>query len=162
MRRPLVPPPVWAGAALMVQLCVSDGKPTLASVTTGALVVTASGALVLGALVKFGQQRTTVNPHELDHAQVLVTSGSNRLTRNPMYVGLAGVLVGHAVARRSVRALAPVAAYVAIIGRLQIPAEEAALKEQFGSDFDAYAQQVPRWIGWPQRIDMEAETGQED
>ena len=77
----------------------------------------------------------------------LVTSGPTAVTRNPMYVGMAGVLVAHAVLRGSWRALLPVAAFMAVMDRVQIPPEEQALAAHFGADYTAYRNQVPRWLG---------------
>ncbi len=64
-----------------------------------------------------------------------------------MYVGMAGVLLAHAILRRSAVAVVPVAAFVLVIGRFQIPVEEAALGAKFGDDFECYRRSVPRWLG---------------
>jgi protein-S-isoprenylcysteine O-methyltransferase Ste14 len=77
---------------------------------------------------------------------VLVTSGANQVSRNPMYVGMAGVLVAHALWRGSWRALLPAAGFVAYIDRVQVAAEERALHERFGAEYDAYVAAVPRWL----------------
>lgn len=73
--------------------------------------------------------------------------GPNAVSRNPMYVGLAGLLVAYAIDRRSLAALGPVAMFVLAIDRLQIPTEEAALRDLFGEDYEAYVRRVPRWLG---------------
>ena len=53
-----------------------------------------------------------VDPLHPDRAGQLVVEGPNGLTRNPMYVGMAGVLVAHAVRRGSWTALLPAALFV--------------------------------------------------
>lgn len=63
-----------------------------------------------------------------------------------MYVGMAGLLLARAVARRSWVAVLPVFGFVAVIDRMQIPAEEAAMAELFGHDYADYAVRVPRWL----------------
>ena len=63
-----------------------------------------------------------------------------------MYVGLTGLLVANAIRRGSVRALLPAVVFVVVMDRVQIPAEEAALAEKFGADYDAYRAAVPRWV----------------
>lgn len=83
----------------------------------------------------------------MDAASALVESGPNRFTRNPIYLAMAGVLLAHAIARRSWWALLPVAGFVAVIDRTQIRAEEEALRERFGEAYAAYARRVPRWVG---------------
>ncbi len=83
-----------------------------------------------------------------DQATSLVTGGPLQFSRNPMYVGMAGVLTAHAIARGRWPAGLPVIGFVAVIDRGQIPPEEAALVDNFGPAFTAYAEQVPRWLGF--------------
>ena len=64
-----------------------------------------------------------------------------------MYVGLAGLLVANAVWRGSWVALAPVAGFGLFVDRLQIEAEETALLEKFGAEYEAYRSASPRWLG---------------
>lgn len=63
-----------------------------------------------------------------------------------MYVGMAGLLVAHALWRRSWAALIPVAVFVTLLDRLQIQAEESALANTFGADYEAYRAASPRWL----------------
>lgn len=82
-------------------------------------------------------------------AETLVVSGPSRVSRNPMYLGMAGLLSAHALLRRSGAAWVPVAGFVVAIDRLQIPAEEAALRQRFGDEYERYVAVTPRWIGLP-------------
>jgi protein-S-isoprenylcysteine O-methyltransferase Ste14 len=86
-------------------------------------------------------------PVHPEQASVLVTTGANALSRNPMYVGLTGLLVANAVRLGAKTALLPVAAFTVVIDRLQIAAEESALLAKFGADYEAYRAAVPRWLG---------------
>ena len=63
-----------------------------------------------------------------------------------MYVGMAGLLLAHAVWRGSWTALLPVVGFVVFIDRAQIQAEETALLEKFGAAYEAYRATTPRWI----------------
>ena len=76
-----------------------------------------------------------------------MTTGANALSRNPMYVGLTGLLVANAVRLGAKRALLPVAVFTIAIDRLQIAAEESALITKFGPEYEAYRAAVPRWLG---------------
>lgn len=105
--------------------------------------------LATAASAQFHRVGTTVDPVHPTRASVLVTTGANSLTRNPMYVGLTGLLVSQAVRRSSWVALVPVAAFVLVIDRAQIPPEEAALRAHFGAEYEAYRARVPRWLGRP-------------
>ncbi|MCL4369253.1 MAG: zinc-binding dehydrogenase, partial [Actinobacteria bacterium] len=80
----------------------------------------------------------------------LVVRGLYRYVRNPMYVGMAALLLAHAAARRSLPALTPAVAFTAWIDRIQIPMEEAHLAERFPEAFNTYCNAVPRWLEAPQ------------
>lgn len=143
---PRVPPVGLALMAFGAQLALGRNyKATKASTAVAGAVGLGSAGLMVGSIAEFGRRRTTVNPVTPD-ASALVTSGPNRLTRNPMYVGIAGLLAAHAVMRRSPSLLVPVALFVAAIDRWQIPAEEAVLRDRFGDAYDAYTATTPRWL----------------
>jgi protein-S-isoprenylcysteine O-methyltransferase Ste14 len=142
------PPAALAAGAALAQRLVGAPRPARPARTAAAgLLGTASAALLASAVREFRRTRTTVNPLEPATATALVTSGPNRLSRNPMYVGMAGLLTSYALLRGRWPALLPVAAFVVTIDRGQIAAEEAALRERFPGDYAAYAARVPRWVG---------------
>jgi protein-S-isoprenylcysteine O-methyltransferase Ste14 len=89
---------------------------------------------------------TTVEPFHTDRSSFLVTSGANSISRNPMYLGMAGLLAANAIRRGSWVAVVPLAALVLVIDRLQIRAEEAALRGNFGPEYETYCADVPRWL----------------
>ena len=151
-RRFLVPPPVWFAAALGLQhLVARDRRPTKASIATSVALVGGAGALAISAVAAFHRNGTTIDPEHPERASALVADGPLAFTRNPMYLGLTGALVAHAMLRRSAAALVPVAGFVAVIDRVQIPVEERALRVRFGRRYDRYRRAVPRWVGVPGR-----------
>ncbi len=103
-------------------------------------------ALATASAWQFRRQGTTVEPFDPSKSTALVTTGVNTISRNPMYVGMAGVLVAHAVRRGSWRTLVPAAVFVGVIDRFQVAAEESALRASFGAEYDAYCDAVPRWL----------------
>ena len=109
-------------------------------------IALASVGLAEGSARELRRVGTTLNPIDPAQATTLVTTGPNSTTRNPMYVGLTMLLVANALRRGSWTALAPVAAFVMVMDRVQIAAEEAALQERFGAEYDAYRAAVPRWL----------------
>jgi len=120
--------------------------PTTERAAATTTVSLASMLMAGAAASQFRRSGTTVEPFHPDQTSVLVTTGANSISRNPMYVGMAGLLVANAIWRRSWAALAPVAGFVAIIDRLQIEAEESALLEKFGAGYEAYRAASPRWL----------------
>lgn len=144
-----IPPPVLAlGAALAQRALTRDARPpkTVRAVVAGAIAV-ASLALAGASARRFHRSGTTVDPFEPERASVLVTTGANSITRNPMYTGLAGLLVANAVRRGSWKALVPIVGFVLVIDRWQIPYEESALLSSFGPEYETYRDRVPRWLG---------------
>jgi protein-S-isoprenylcysteine O-methyltransferase Ste14 len=112
-----------------------------------AIVVAAAGIAVgLAGILAFRRATTTVNPMTPGNASSLVTGGIYRVTRNPMYVGVAIVLVGWAVFLASPWALVGVLAFVAYLTRFQIVPEERALASRFRDAYASYAARVRRWL----------------
>lgn len=143
------PPPLLAIAAALTQSALAKGahRPNDFRATGALAIAAASGVLASSAARQFRRRGTTLEPFNPALASVLVTTGANSVSRNPMYVGLVGLLVANSVRLGSWRALIPVAAFTVIIDRLQIPAEESALLSNFGADYEAYRAAVPRWLG---------------
>jgi len=143
-----VPPPLVALAAALAQRALTGATPTPDAgrvAVTGTLSV-ASMALAGAAASHFRRSGTPVDPIHPEAASVLVTSGANSISRNPMYIGMTGLLVAHALWRSSWVALLPAAAFVVLIDRFQIQAEESALAAMFGAEFEAYRAASPRWL----------------
>lgn len=113
------------------------------AIATGLVSAAALGASV----ASFRARRTTVDPREGAQPSMLVTGGLNSLTRNPMYVAMAGLLLAHAAWSGRTMSLMPAAVFVVWMDRAQIPAEEADLRALFGASFEEYAGRVPRWVG---------------
>ena len=144
-RRP--PPAVLLAMAGLAQGVVARGRRvTPSSMVVAAPVLGGSFCLLAASAGNFLRHCTTVDPVRVECAQHLVVDGPNRITRNPMYLGLAGVLLSHAIARRSLSVVIPLVGFVWLIDRYQIPAEEAALEARFGHAYLDYKEAVPRWL----------------
>ena len=142
-----LPPPALAGLAFGAQVLLSKRRASsTGSRIAGLLIAGASISLDVAATLEFKRNNTTMDPITLD-ATSLVETGPYRWTRNPMYLGAIGLLVAHAVARRSWPALIPAAVFATLIDRFQIPAEEAAMRQLFGSEYERYLAGRPRWLG---------------
>ena len=146
-----IPPPavaaivaagMWSVAGLGPQLSIAEVHKYAA--VTGLAAIGLAFSL-LGVLA-FRASDTTVNPLKPERASALVTGGVYRITRNPMYVGMAFVLLAWAVYLSAVLPLVGIAVFVVFITRLQIVPEERVLKSLFGAAYDAYAARVRRWL----------------
>jgi protein-S-isoprenylcysteine O-methyltransferase Ste14 len=145
-----IPPPVvglvvaglmWAVAALPPALPLSGGV----RMAIALLVVGIGLAFDLLGLIAFRRSRTTVNPLQPQKASALVTDGVYRLTRNPMYVGMAFLLTGWAVYLGSLLTFLGPVLFIVYITHFQIAPEERVLRARF-PEFEAYAARVRRWL----------------
>ena len=145
---PRIPPPAVAVAAALVQRALSDGAlpPTRSRTAAAATISLLSLSMAGAAGNRFRRAGTTTEPFQPGRATVLVTGGANAVSRNPMYVGMAGLLLAHAVGRGSWAALLPLVGFVGFIDRVQIRAEERALLEKFGTAYEDYRATTPRWV----------------
>ena len=100
----------------------------------------------LYGVLAFRQANTTVNPTTPVASTALVVRGVYRLTRNPMYLGFALLLLALAVWLGKMSALLLVPLFMAYLQHFQIRPEEDALHARFGASFDTYCQQVRRWL----------------
>lgn len=113
--------------------------------TPAGWTVFAMGATFAGwSWLMFYRAGTTRVPGEFSTA--LVTRGPYRMTRNPMYVGLAVAHVGEACILHQLIPVVLLPAVIAYLGWVVIPVEEQRLRAAFGADYDAYARKVGRWI----------------
>jgi len=76
----------------------------------------------------------------------LVTHGIYRVSRNPMYLGLALMMAGLAVGIGTFPFYAAVAAYFFVIDRVFCRHEEAKLSARFGEEYLTYTRRVRRWL----------------
>ena len=145
---PTVPPPLVALGAGLVQHALAPDRRTGVVRKAAAVSVGAAGlGLIGGSVARFRGQHTTIEPFDPSRASALVTDGPNALTRNPMYLGMAGVLTAHALLRGGWLTPLPVVGFVALIERVQVRPEEEALRGLFGEEYADYCRRVPRWLG---------------
>jgi len=112
--------------------------------TVGAVVFTLGAAIAGWGLVIFRRARTTTVPGRT--SAELVTSGPYRMTRNPMYVGLALAYLGEAGILKQVWPVILLPLMLAYLNWIVIPLEEARLTEAFQGDYEGYRTRVRRWI----------------
>lgn len=146
-----IPPPVVAVLTGLAMWAFADpanasGAVPVARWILCAVLALAGAAFDLSGLVAFRRARTTINPLRPDKTSSIVQAGIYRLTRNPMYVGLTLFLCAWAAYLWSWWALIGPAVFVAYITRFQILPEERVLAASFGEAFEAYRNNVRRWL----------------
>jgi protein-S-isoprenylcysteine O-methyltransferase Ste14 len=146
-----IPPPIVAFASAVLAWAISQLTPALDldghfKNAFAAFFVLLGVALVLWALVAFRAARTTVNPLAPSRSNVVVRIGPYRFTRNPMYLGMALLLVAWCIFLGNALALVSVILFNMYITKFQIAPEERALLAKFGVPYAAYLADVRRWL----------------
>lgn len=103
------------------------------------------GAGIAG-IWNFYKARTTMNPLEPSKATHFVSEGIYKLSRNPMYVGLACCLVSWAIWLSYLLPWLGVVLFIAYMTRFQIIPEERVLRQKFGDEYQNYCLKVRRWL----------------
>lgn len=103
------------------------------------------GAVLLWSFWNFlVQGRGT--PAPIDAPKELVATGFYRYVRNPMYVGILLMLIGHFLWFKTIGLIA-YAGIVFLAFHLFVTLyEEPTLRRKFGTSYEEYLRRVPRWI----------------
>ncbi len=146
-----VPPPVVGLLVALVMLATRLDASRLpldrpGRIAIAAVLVAVGIGFSLPAVLAFRRARTTVNPVRIEQASTLVTGGIFRVSRNPMYVGLACLLAAWAVMLATPWAWLGPVAFVAFVTRFQIVPEERLLAARFGEAFQSWRRRVRRWL----------------
>lgn len=147
----IAPPPLIFAAVLILGVAIDRFVAGVATLMPAALdYAIASGLAVAaaiflgGALGLFRKVRTRAEPWKPTTA--IVTAGLYRITRNPMYVGMALAYAGVAVFLGSALALALLPVALAAIHYGAVMREERYLEGKFGDEYLGYKARVRRWL----------------
>jgi protein-S-isoprenylcysteine O-methyltransferase Ste14 len=132
-------------AALLLQwlLPLPFLAPTLARIV-GVLVFLLGFGFGLPAARRMRQVKTTFNPYHSSTS--LVTSGTFRITRNPLYVANLVNYTGLVIFFRTPWGLLLLPVIVWLMNRWVIIQEERYLEQKFGDEYRHYKAKVRRWL----------------
>ena len=91
----------------------------------------------------------TGTPAPLAPTERLVVGGLYRYVRNPMYLAVAGIIVGQAFVLGQLVLLLYTGAFVVITVAFVHGYEEPTLRRRYGAQYERYRRAVPDW--WPRR-----------
>jgi protein-S-isoprenylcysteine O-methyltransferase Ste14 len=117
----------------------------------GVLPALGAIAMALGACIYFRcawefAVRGLGTPAPIAPTKFLVVGGLHRYVRNPMYLGVALVILGEAAFFRALH-LAEYAVLMLLAAHVFVVFyEEPTLRRQFGESYEQYRRTVPRWI----------------
>ena len=106
--------------------------------------------LILGIWINISADRafklteTTVKPFE--ESSILIQEGVFRWTRNPMYLGFVGILLGISMLLRSLLPYIVIIVFIILIDLVFIRVEEEMLEAKFMEEWKVYRSKVRKWI----------------
>ena len=146
-------PPVWTLGFAIVSYLLARNLPIysfdgLLSGWVGSALpialVAAGILLVLWSALWFRRKSTTIEPHRTPTA--LIVEGPYRLSRNPIYSGMALVLLGLSIWFGAISGFVGPVGFVLIITKRFIEKEEAVLRREFGEQADSYLRATRQWL----------------
>jgi protein-S-isoprenylcysteine O-methyltransferase Ste14 len=111
-----------------------------------AIYAVLGAAFDFAGLLAFRQSKTTINPLHPEKSSTLVSHGIYRVTRNPMYCGMASLLLAWAAYLQSPLSVFGVLVFIGYITQFQIKPEERMLEALFGDEYSRYCARVRRWL----------------
>jgi protein-S-isoprenylcysteine O-methyltransferase Ste14 len=144
-----IPPPLIYIAGFLVGVALEVAYPIEALPLALALIAALIGIVIWlaldgAAMLHFRRARTSMVP--MKPSTALVTSGPYRITRNPMYVGMAVLYAALALAFGVIWALAVLPLVILAVDRLVIAREEPYLERKFSDQYRQYRGRVRRWL----------------
>ena len=144
-----IPPPLIFVAGFLAGVALELAFPIGALPFALALIAGLLGgalwlALDAPAMSRFRGAGTSIVP--MRPTTALVTSGPYRFTRNPMYLGMAFLYAGLALAFGTIWALVLLPVVLLVVDRQVIAREERYLESKFGEAYREYKSRVRRWL----------------
>jgi protein-S-isoprenylcysteine O-methyltransferase Ste14 len=140
----LLPGMATVGGPALILAAFDDVGATVLSVAVGAAIAAIGISLFVQTVALFARiGKGTLAPW--DPTARLVVDGPYRRVRNPMISGVLFVILGEAVALQSLALLVYAACFLTVNAIWMPLVEEPVLRERFGTDYERYAANVPRW-----------------
>ncbi len=147
--KPRIPPPVYFVVAVITMILLHSFIPIGRWLSYpwryfGIPIIVLGFSLSLGSGIFFRKLGT--NPRPGSKANLIVTKGPFKYTRNPMYLGLIIMLVGIAIVVGTIAPLIPIPFLFIILHTQFVLREEKWMEEWFGESYLAYKSKTPRWL----------------
>ena len=139
-------PPVITLACLGMQFLLYMMLPLEVnlSLLLGLVLLIGSLALIVMAFRELKNYETTYIPD--GEPEKLVNTGPFKISRNPIYLGMFGILIASAFLMQSISALLIPILFLSIIQNTWIPHEEEKLKEKLPEEWKEYMTSTKRWL----------------
>jgi protein-S-isoprenylcysteine O-methyltransferase Ste14 len=111
----------------------------------GILMAACGAGVLIDSFARFALQGLGT-PSPVMPTKHLVITGLYRYVRNPMYVGVFSMIIGQALLFGNLRVLWYGVAVGVAVALFVLLYEEPTLRRTFGSEYDEFCANVPRWI----------------
>jgi len=144
------PPPLVFVGFLLIGRVINDALglnpaiPGWLRIALGGGAIAVGCAVILAALLRF--RKAGNNPEPWKRDTQFVARGIYRVTRNPMYLGMAIASFGISVAADCLGGLLTLPLSIIVIHTQVIRREEVYLRKTFGEPYREYCGRVRRWI----------------
>lgn len=130
---------------LIVPFSLPRGHLTPLVVSVGIVLMILGTILAVMARREFRRHGQPTDPGHPTHK--IVTTGVFSISRNPLYLGGIGILVGLALAFNLPWVILFLLLAIVACRYILIAPEERYLNDKFGEDYRLYTENVCRWIG---------------
>jgi len=142
-------PPIWLAASLAAVWLLARYLPLVTAFGPlyqglGYGLIAVSLGLIGWSALWFRRKHTTIEPHHEPTA--LIVEGPYRISRNPIYLALLGLLIGYVLISGALSPLPLPFLFAYVLQRRFIEPEEAILRHRFPQDAPRYFQRTRRWL----------------
>ena len=146
----IAPPLVYLGAVILGIVVHAFVVPLPVALSTGLRIALGMVAAVLGLALMGGAiglfRRTGQSPEPWKSTPEIISTGVYRITRNPMYVGMALLQIAIGVGLGNWWIVILVPAVLAIVHATAVRHEELYLEAKFADEYRQYKTTVRRWL----------------
>ncbi len=141
-----IPPPIVTIILLSIIYLFDLNEYNINNDAISIIILFIGIIFILSAVIQFINRKTTVNPTKPHKTTTLVISGTYKITRNPMYLGMLLIIISLAFYKSSIISLILIPFFIFYINKFQIEPEEFEMRKKFGEEYEDYCKKVDRWI----------------
>ena len=141
-----IPPPILTIITLSIIYLFDLNEYNLNTDIISIITLFIGLIFIISAVIQFINRKTTVNPTKPHKTSTLVITGTYKITRNPMYLGMLLIIISFALYNASIISIILIPLFIFYINKFQIEPEEFEMRKKFGKEYEDYCKKVDRWI----------------
>ena len=141
-----IPPPIVTLIILAFIYLFKSNEYKLNTELISIITLSIGLIFIFSAVFQFIRTKTTVNPTKPHKTTSLVITGTFKISRNPMYLGMLLIIISYSFYESSIISLILIPFFIFFINKFQIEPEEFEMRRKFGKEYEDYCKKVDRWI----------------